>query len=323
MKISVVTTLYGSEKFIPEFCRRVQNAVNEIGTDYELILVNDGSPDNSLAIALDVCRTNPKVRVIDLARNFGHHPAIMVGLQEARGDYIFLIDVDLEEAPENLVAFYQDLVASSGTDVVYGIWRRHGEGLPRRIAAEAYYALFNFLGDTALPRNLVLSRLMTRRYVDALLESWTWDVAAAPVMAMVGFGQQEREIQRTFKGSSAYSVMRRLKMVAETVTSFSARPLHYIFLAGVLVCALSLVMTIYAIGAYLSYGQAVAGWYSVFVSLWFIGGLSMMSMGVLGLYIARIFEQVKGKPRAIVRQRYTRDDLLDRPEAAQQLSAHE
>src|SRR5687768_10830869 len=101
MKISVVTTLYNSERFIPEFTRRIESALSELGCDYELVFVNDGSPDGSLNVALDVCRNNPKVRVVDLARNFGHHPAIMVGLQESDGDYVFLIDVDLEEAPEN------------------------------------------------------------------------------------------------------------------------------------------------------------------------------------------------------------------------------
>jgi putative glycosyltransferase len=318
MKFSVVTTLYNSAPFIAEFARRVDNAVNELGGDYELIFVNDGSPDNSLDVALDICRTNPRVRVVDLARNFGHHPAIMMGLREATGDYVFLIDVDLEEAPENLVAFYQDLVASPGTDVVYGVWRRHGEGIPRRVAAEAFYALYNFLGNASIPRNLVLTRLMTRRYVDALLETWTWDVAIAPVSGSLGFKQQEREIERTFKGSTNYSVLRRFKLVAESIVSFSTTPLHYIFLVGLAVWTLSIVMTAYGVGAYLTAGRAPDGWYSVFVSLWFLGGLVMMSMGVIGLYIARIFEQVKGRPRAVVRQRYTRDDLLDLPEPAQQ-----
>ena len=318
MKISVVTTLYNSERYIAEFTRRIESALGEVGCgDYEIVFVNDGSPDNSLDVALDVCRTNPKVRVVDLARNFGHHPAIMVGLRETDGDYIFLIDVDLEEAPENLVAFYQDLVESPDVDSVYGVWRRHGESFARRSASEAFYALFNLLSDSAIPRNLVLTRLMTRRYVNALLETWNWDVAIAPVMGSLGFKHHEREIERVYKGSTNYSVLRRFRMVAESVVSFSTKPLHYIFLIGLAVCMLSVVMTGYAIGAYIYTGNAVAGWYSVFVSLWFIGGLSMMSMGVLGLYIGRIFEQVKGRPRAIVRQRYTRDELLSRPEPAQ------
>jgi len=321
MKISVVTTLYNSERFIQEFARRIENSVTELGCDYELVFVNDGSPDDSLNVALDVCRTNPRVRVVDLARNFGHHPAIMMGLREADGDYVFLIDVDLEEAPENLVAFYQELVAAPGSDVVYGVWRRHGESWTRRAAAEAYYAIFNFLGDTSIPRNLVLSRLMTRRYVAAVLETWNWDVAIAPVLASVGFRQHQLEIERTYKGSTNYSVLKRFKIVAETVVGFSTKPLHFIFYAGLAVCSLSFVMTLYAIAAYLSGGNGPEGWYSVFVSLWFLGGLVMMSMGVLGLYVARIFDQVKGKPRAIVRQRYTRDDLLDLQEPAQQRNA--
>jgi putative glycosyltransferase len=209
------------------------------------------------------------------------------------------------------------LVDSPDTDSVYGVWRRHGESFTRRIAAETFYGLYNFLGSTSLPRNLVLTRLMTRRYVNAVLDNWTWDVAIAPILGAVGFKQQEREIERVYKGSTNYSVFRRLRLTVETIVSFSTKPLHYIFLVGLAVCTLSVVMTAYAIVAYIYAGSAVAGWYSVFVSLWFIGGLTMMSMGVLGLYIGRIFEQVKGRPRAIVRQRYSRDELLSRPEPAQ------
>src|SRR4051812_43326102 len=175
--ISVVTTLYRSAAFIPTFYQRARASIEEVGEDYEIIFVNDGSMDESLDIALDICKGDPRVRVIDLSRNFGHHPAILVGLQESRGEYVFLIDVDLEEAPENLVAFYQDLKSSPETDVIYGIWRRHGENLGRRVFGEAFYVLNNFLSDTSLTRNMLISRLMTRRYVDAVLDNWTWDTA--------------------------------------------------------------------------------------------------------------------------------------------------
>ena len=309
MKISVVTTLYKSETFIEEFYRRTREALAELGADYEMVFVNDGSPDASLARVLEVCRSDPGVKVIDLARNFGHHPAIMVGLREAEGDYVFLIDVDLEEAPENLVTFYHDLLKSPEADVVYGVWRRHGEPFARRLAADAYYSAFNILSDTRLPRNLVLSRLMTRRYVDALLDSWTWGVPPAPLMASIGFEQLSRDIQRTYKGHSSYSVFRRLKILVDSVTSFSARPLQYIFITGVAVFGLSVLLTLYAIVAYLSVGQPVYGWYSVFVSIWFIGGLAMISLGILGLYIARIFDQVKGRPVAIIRRKYDQSAL--------------
>ena len=310
MKISIVTTLYRSETFIQEFYNRARQAAEELGADYEFIFVNDGSPDSSLAVALDVCRRDANVKVFDLAKNFGHHPAIMVGLRAASGDYVFLIDVDLEEAPENLVTFFQDLVSSPDTDVIYGVWRRHGEPWGRKLAADAYYSAFNLLSDTSLPRNLVLARLMTRRYVDALMESWNWGVPPAPLMASIGFVQRSRDIQRTYKGYTSYSTFRRIKILVDSVTSFSARPLQYIFLVGLAVSALSALFTLYAVVGYLSVGQPVHGWYSVFVSIWFIGGLAMMSMGVLGLYIAKIFDQVKGRPVAIVRRQYDQRDLL-------------
>jgi putative glycosyltransferase len=316
MKISVVTTLYLSSQFIPEFHRRVRDAVQELGAGYELIFVNDGSPDDSLDVALGICRQDPNVRVLDLSRNFGHHPAIMAGLGDVTGDYVFLIDCDLEEAPENLVAFYHDLVANPETDVVYGVWQRSGEPPFRRIAASSYYALFNLMSDMKQPRNIAMSRLMTRRYVEALLSAWRWGVPLAPIMLSIGFVQRPYEIQRAFKGSSAYSVTRRMKVVVDAITSFSTRPLQYIFVLGMMVCTLSVVLTLYAVIGFLTWGQGVEGWYSVFVSIWFIGGLTMMSMGVLGVYIGRIFDQVKGRPPAILRHRYVHDELETRPEAA-------
>src|ERR1051325_4406526 len=168
MRLSIVTTLYRSAPYIGEFCRRAGEAAARITDDYEIVLVNDGSPDDSLAVAVAAYERDPHIRVIDLSRNFGHHRAMMTGLAHARGDRVFLLDADLEQQPELLPQFAAEM-ERSGADVVYGVQSKRTGGLGERVIGSLYYKLFNFLSSTEIPANIVTMRLMTRRYVAALV----------------------------------------------------------------------------------------------------------------------------------------------------------
>ncbi|MBI5664356.1 MAG: glycosyltransferase family 2 protein, partial [Nitrospirae bacterium] len=143
MKLSIVTTLYYSEPYIAEFYERISTAAQRITDDYELILVNDGSPDESLSAALALYEKDKRVIVIDFAKNFGHHKAIMTGLSYAQGDYVFLIDSDLEEQPENLDLFWNELHAAPNIDVVYGTQYKRKGGWFEKITGNIFYKLFN------------------------------------------------------------------------------------------------------------------------------------------------------------------------------------
>ena len=169
MRLSVVATLYRSAPYLREFCARAAAAAERVSPDFEIVLVNDGSPDDALAVALDIRAADPRVRVVDLSRNFGHHPAILTGLRHARGDEVFLIDCDLEEAPEWVEAFAAVRRADPDADVVYGVQRVRRGGAFDRLAGAAFYRLFNMLSADKLPPNLVTARLMSRRFVRALL----------------------------------------------------------------------------------------------------------------------------------------------------------
>src|SRR6266480_3840502 len=157
MTLSIVTTLYNSAPYVEEFYVRVCAATEQITEDYEIILVNDGSPDNSLEIALSIYHKDPRVRVIDLSRNFGHHKAMMTGLIHARGKLVFLLDSDLEEEPELLEQFYQ-LLKAKDADVVYGVQEKRKGRLFERVSGTLFFKLFNFLSTYPIPPNLITVR---------------------------------------------------------------------------------------------------------------------------------------------------------------------
>ena len=164
MFLSVVTTLYYSAPHLEEFHARVSRAAAALCPEYEILFVNDGSPDTSLDVALGLFRRDPHVRIVDLSRNFGHHKAMMTGLEHARGDLIFLIDSDLEEAPELLEAFLGTMRETSA-DVVYGVQQTRRGGPTERFTGWLFFKLFNLLSDSPIPPNVLTVRLMTRRYV--------------------------------------------------------------------------------------------------------------------------------------------------------------
>ncbi|MBC8109423.1 MAG: glycosyltransferase family 2 protein [Verrucomicrobia bacterium] len=171
MKISLVSTLYYSEKYLSEFYNRTKKTLQELQlTDYELILVNDGSPDTVLSMALDLVKTDEHLKIIDLSRNFGHHKAIRAGLEYASGDLIFLIDADLEEDPEILSLYLKTWLAEPEFDVIYGVQiHRKGKWFERS-SGSIFYAVLHQLTEVDYPADQLTARLMTRRYVNSVLQ---------------------------------------------------------------------------------------------------------------------------------------------------------
>lgn len=307
MWISVVTTMYRSAPYVREFHTRIRQQLQALGADYEVVLVNDGSLDNSLEIALELQREDPHVVVIDLSRNFGHHRAIMAGLAQARGERIFLIDCDLEEPPELLGVFHERFERGD-CDVVYGVQQERMGGVFRRVSGALFYRLFNWLSPLQIPRNLVIARLMSRRYVEALLEFRERELFFAGLLFLAGFKQVPVLIEKTFKGESSYSLARRLSITVNSIISFSDKPLRLIFYSGALISLVAGLYIINLVVAKLFFGVSVDGWTSLIVSVWFLGGLTILFLGTLGMYISKIFLETKARPNAIVRQIFRGSD---------------
>ena len=244
MELSIVTTLYCSEPHIKEFCNRMTATAKKITHDFELILVNDGSPDNSLTIALELYHTHHNIKVIDLSRNFGHHKAMMTGLEHAKGNKIFLIDCDLEEPPELLENFYQEFIRIKDADVVYGVQAKRKGGWFEKLSGTIFYNVFNFLSDYPIPKNLVIMRLMSKQYVDNLVLHKEKETAIAGLWAITGFKQIPIIIDKKCLSPSTYSLKNKLSMMLNSLTSFSKKPLVYIFYLGMLALLISFIYTI-------------------------------------------------------------------------------
>jgi putative glycosyltransferase len=304
IRLSIVTTLYRSEPFVQEFYRRSVAAAEAFGGPFEVVLVNDGSPDASLDMALALSRSDPRVRLIDLSRNFGHHKAMMTGLAHARGELVFLIDSDLEEDPAWLARFHQTLVAERA-DVVYGISnRRHGTWW-QRLTGWLFYAVFNLMLEHPLPRNVVTARLMTERYVRQLVRHEDRELCIAALWVITGFRQVGIGVDKGRRpNASTYGTRERFAVGVNLLTSFSTRPLLYIFYLGCAIMASATVAAGYLIWRALRHEIGVAGWASVMVSVWFLGGVMIFCLGVIGLYVSKVFMEAKRRPYTVIRAEY-------------------
>ena len=306
MTLSIVTTLYQSAAHVEAFHRRASAAAAAVAGDYEIVMVDDGSPDDSLARARALVDADPRVRVVELSRNFGHHRAMMTGLDHARGEVVFLIDVDLEEDPAWLGRF-MEIMTATGSDVVYGYQERRKGGLIERAGGAVHWWFIRRLSSYPIPENLVTARLMTRQYVQALLRHREQSTAIGGLWALTGYKQTGAAVVKGHRGGSSYSLGRRIAAAFDGITAFSERPLILVFLLGLVIFLLA-----FSGGAYLVVwtvfgADLLSGWASLIVSIWMLGGLSIASIGVLGLYIARIFIETKQRPYSIVRAVHQRD----------------
>jgi putative glycosyltransferase len=308
--LSIVSSLFGSARYVREFCERSVAAASAVTESFEIILVNDGSADNSLELALDAHRQDPRIKIIDLSRNFGHHKALMMGLARAAGHRVFLIDSDLEEEPEWLPAFARAL-DDADVDVVYGVQTERKGDWFERVTGRLFFAAFNRMLTHPIPPNIVTARLMTRRYVRALVRHDEREVALAGLWQLTGFRQVPLAVTKRSRRETSYTFRRRLSVFVNAITAFSNRPLIYIFQIGIGVMLLSLVAGAVLLYHYLRGGIGVPGWASIMVSIWFLGGLMIFCTGVIGVYLAKVFTEVKRRPYAIVRDEYGFGDQGD------------
>jgi len=292
--LSIVATMYKSAIFINEFCQRISKAATEHGGEWELILVNDGSPDDSLRKALDLQKTISQIIVVDLSRNFGHHQAILAGLREARGERVFLIDCDLEESPEWLKEF-KGKIDETRADVVYGQQKFRKGNWFEEISGKAFYKIFNLLSKTKMPENWITARLMTKQYVDCLLQYQESALFLGGNFLLTGFKQEPYQIQKGFRGISSYNFKKRVILFIDAVTSFSPRPLYLIFTIGVFLTTIACIgFFIILVRALL--GNTLTGWASLIASIWFFAGINIFCIGLIGVYVGKILIESKNRP---------------------------
>ncbi|MDB5934858.1 MAG: hypothetical protein JWQ01_2202 [Massilia sp.] len=300
--ISIVATMYRSRPFLERFLRECLAAVAEVGcTSFEIVLVNDGSPDDSVQYAIERGHDIPELVVVDLSRNFGHHYAMQAGLRHARGDLVFLIDCDLEVSPLTLPEFKRKLDAT-GCDMVYGYQETRKGGVFEKASGGFFYSTFNLLSDIKIPENIATERIMTRRYVDALLQLGDRNLFLGGMMSWTGFEQVGLPLaKKQREGKSSYTLLRRIHLMVNAVSSFSAQPLVWLFNIGLMITSASFLYLFYLLGRKIFFDDAMIGFTSMMALMALSLGIMTTGMGIIGIYLGKVFTQVQDRPTYIVK----------------------
>lgn len=310
MKISILTTLYFSSDYINEFFERslavVRKEVPE--AQLEFIFVNDGSPDDSLSKVLRLAETHSNITLIDLSRNFGHHQAIMTGLRYCQGDFVFLIDCDLEESPELFEVFWKGIRADQSLDVVYGIQTKRKGGWFERVSGWLFYKLIATLTSMDYPQNRLTARVMTDRYVKAVTSHEERELDIWGIFALSGFKQLAVPVKKGYKGSSSYTFGRKLSVAIDSITALTNRPLYFTFIVGFLSFFFACFYIAEILYEKLYLGITAEGWASTLASIWLVGGMILLVLGIFGIYLSKMFLEIKRRPLSIVRKIYKGQD---------------
>ena len=306
MNLSIVSTLYKSAPYLTEFYERSSTVAKQlVGDDYEIIFVNDGSPDNSLELTLELRAADRHVQIVDLSRNFGHHAAIVAGLAHSEGSRVLLMDCDLEEQPEWLSLFMEKM-GKSGADVVFGIQEERVASPFSNFLGNLFWSALNVMSTVRIPHSPMTCRLMTRRYVDSLLGVGDRVLYLAGTFAWTGYLQETvplRKVARPKSHRSTYGVARKLMQVVDSFSSFSVAPLIMIFVAGLMIWLGTIFMAaVLLIRKCFQPEMVLSGFTSIMLSVWFLGGTTILGIGVVGLYVSKIFQETKRRPLYVVRR---------------------
>lgn len=301
--LSVVAPCFNEEGVLHELYRRVSQVLDGAGESWELVLVNDGSRDRTPEIMRELHARDPRVKVIDFARNFGHQIAVTAGMDYARGDAVVLIDADLQDPPELIL----EMLAKwrEGYEIVYAVrTERKGETWFKRFTAKLFYRLIYKITDINIPMDTGDFRLMDRKVVNALKTMREKHRFLRGMSVWVGFRQTGVKYVRAerYAGETKYPFKKMLKFALDGITSFSYLPLQLATYVGFISAALAVIGIIVTIILRLSGSQAFYGQATTLVSVLFLGGVQLISLGIIGEYLGRIYDEVKGRPLYIVRE---------------------
>jgi dolichol-phosphate mannosyltransferase len=311
--VSYVLPVYNEADGIATFHERLLAASRtRPDLDFEFVYVNDGSRDASLQILERIAQTCPIVKVVDLSRNFGHQMAITAGLDHARGDAVIVMDTDLQDPPEvslELIAAWE-----SGAQIVYAQRRSRKDTPMKRFTAHAYYRLLHRFADVEIPVDTGDFRLMDRATTDVLRSHRERNRFVRGLVASLGFTQVAVPFDRDERtsGQTNYPMSKMLRLAADGVTSFSTVPLKIITRLGIATVVLALLGILYALGLRLFFPDvSVPGWTLLMIMVLFLGGVQMLSLGVIGSYVGRIYTEVQGRPLYTVQKVVEHDDSAE------------
>ena len=300
--ISIISPVYKAEKIVPELVKRIVDAVTAFTDCYEIILVEDCGPDNSWPKIQQECRKNPKVKGIHFSRNFGQHYAITAGLRHASGKYVVVMDCDLQDNPKYIKELYD--TALSGADIVFTYKEKREHSFFKNITARLFYKVYNYLIDnkqSQTDKNIGSYSIINRNVVDAFLSFSEINRDYVLILQTLGFNKVYKPIEheKRFEGKSSYSVANLVKVAMDAITSQSDKLLRLSIFVGFSIFLVSVMWAIYTLFMYF-YASITPGYSSMLIFRLLGTGLILMSLGITGIYISRIFEHVKQRPLYII-----------------------
>jgi polyisoprenyl-phosphate glycosyltransferase len=298
--VSVVSPVYGSRNAVIELFERTAAVMKKLGLSFEIILVDDRCPQNSWEIVQQLAATHPEVVGIRLSRNFGQHPAIYAGLHAAKGEWIVVLDCDLQDRPEEIERLFAQ--AQKGFDVVRARRINRQDIVIRRLLSNAFYSTLTFLTGVKHSAEIANFGLYRRKVIEAIL-SWSEDHRYFPAAVQwIGFAVSDVEVEHAERkyGKSSYNFTKLLRLALAIIVSFSDKPLRLMAQSGVVISVLSFVISIAYLTVALLGEFEVPGWASIMISLWFISGILIFAIGFLGIYIGQVMREAKGRPNYVI-----------------------
>jgi len=298
--ISIVSPVYRAEKILPILVSEINLVMERIGEDYEIILVDDRSPDNSWEVMKVLSSQNPKIKSIRLSRNFGQHSAIFAGLTKAKGDWVVVMDCDMQDQPKEIAKLYKK--ALEGYDIVLGQRENRKDKFLKKLTSKLFYKVFNYLSGANFDNNVANFGIYHQKTIKSILDMKDYVKFFSLFINWIGFKSISIPIEHGEReeGKSTYSVGRLFKQAFNVIISFSDKPLRLFINFGLSISVLSFIVGIYYLYLALTGKIAQPGFSSLILSIWFLSGIIISCIGIVGVYLGKTFDQTKGRPTFII-----------------------
>ena len=298
--ISIVSPVYRAEKILPILVSEINLVMERIGEDYEIILVDDRSPDNSWEVMKVLSSQNPKIKSIRLSRNFGQHSAIFAGLTKAKGDWVVVMDCDMQDQPKEIAKLYKK--ALEGYDIVLGQRENRKDKFLKKLSSKLFYKVFNYLSGGQFNNEIGNFGIYKKKVIDSILNINDYIKFFPLFINWVGFKSTSIPIEHSTReeGKSSYSISRLLKLAFNVIISFSDKPLRLFINFGLGISILSFILGIYYLYLAVTHRITQPGFSSLILSIWFLSGIIISCIGIVGVYLGKTFDQTKNRPTFII-----------------------
>lgn len=298
--ISIVSPVYRAEKILPILVSEINLVMERIGEDYEIILVDDRSPDNSWEVMKVLSSQNPKIKSIRLSRNFGQHSAIFAGLTKAKGDWVVVMDCDMQDQPKEIAKLYKK--ALEGYDIVLGQRENRKDKFLKKLSSKLFYKVFNYLSGGQFNNEIGNFGIYKKKVIDSILNINDYIKFFPLFINWVGFKSTSIPIEHSSReeGKSSYSISRLLKLAFNVIISFSDKPLRLFINFGLGISILSFILGIYYLYLAVTHRITQPGFSSLILSIWFLSGIIISCIGIVGVYLGKTFDQAKNRPTFII-----------------------